>query len=234
MDVGERSNMEVDKDLNRIAEYLSVCLGKDEQAKKDLAFIGVKPAEISDEVKKEAKKAMDILKDNKKNPVERINSVLESVKNMHEKAPPQVGKYVLHSVRNRLSEALINYELESGRPSTLFGTKGWNRGILSHLNTSFSLEMFLSEDKKVALELKKLGVAEVPPVVKEAAKKAKDVLKNEKLKPKERALKAVDILMEPLLPTYSSDRKRKDIQELTPEIKSVIWQIADELATGAT
>lgn len=225
--------MEVDKDLDKIAEYLSVCLGRDEEAKKELAFFGVKPEDISEEVKKDVQKTMDTLKDTKKDPVERINTALEIIKDVHEKAPPSVGKYVLRSARNRLNEALINYNLEGGRPSALFGPKDWSRGLLSHLNTSYSLDLFISEDRTTIMDLKKLGVAEVPPVVRDAAKRAKDILKDDKLDPKERAVKAVDILMEPLLPTYSSDRSRKDIQELTPEVKGVIWHIADELATGA-
>jgi uncharacterized protein (UPF0147 family) len=225
--------MEVDKDLDKIAEYLSVCLGRDEKAKNELAFFGVKPEDISENVKKEVQRAIDALRDTRKDPVDRINTALEIIKDIHEKAPPAVGKYVLRSARNRLGEALVDYNLEGGRPSVLFGPKDWSRGLLSHLNTSYSLDLFISEDRKTIMDLKKLGVSEVPPTIREAARRAKDVLGDDKLDPKERAVKAVDILMEPLLPTYSGDRRRKDIQELTPEVKGVIWQIADELATGA-
>ncbi len=87
------------------------------------------------------------------------------------------------------------------------------------------------KDKKSLLNLKKLGISEVPPRIEEAAKKAKEVMGDNKLEPNDRAIKAIDILMEPLLPTYSSDRNRGDIQGLNIEIKSVIWHIANDLAT---
>lgn len=225
--------MEIDKDLDKIAEYLSIYMGRDEKAKKELAFYGVKPEDISEEAKKEAQKAIDVLKDTKKDPVERINTVLEIVKDLKKKAPQAVGKYVLQSVRNRLNEALDNYKLEGGRASAVVGDKPWSRGVLSHLSTPYSLDLFLSEDRRVVLERKKLGVTEVPPVVREVAKKAKTIMMDEKMDPKERAAKAAEALMEPLLPTYSGDRECKDIQELTPEVKGVLWQIASELAYGA-
>jgi uncharacterized protein (UPF0147 family) len=225
--------MEVDKDLDKIAEYLSVCLCRDEKAKKELVFFGVKPADISEALKKDVQKAIDTLRNTRKDPINRIDTALEIVKDVNEKAPSAVGKYILRSARNRLNEALMDYNFEGGRPSALLGTKDWSRGLLSHLNTSYSLDLFISKDRKTIIDLKKLGVSEVPSTIREAAKRAKDVMGNEKLEPKERAVKAVDILMEPLLPTYSGDRSRKNIQELTPEVKGVIWHIADELATGA-
>jgi hypothetical protein len=225
--------MEVDKDLDKIAEYLSVCLGRDEEARRELAFYGIKPGDITEEVKREVQRAVDILRDAEKDPVERINAASEIVKNLKKKAPKAVGKYVLNSASNRLNEALDDYKLEGGRASAVVGEKPWSRGVLSHLSTSYSLDLFLSEDRRVLLELKKLGIAEVPPVVREVAKKAKGIMLDKRLSPKERAAKAAEVLMEPLLPTYSGDRERREIQELTPEVKGVLWEIANELSSGA-
>lgn len=225
--------MGVEEDLDKVVEYLSICLGGDEKAVRELEFIGVKPDDISAEAKKKIEEAMAVLKDEKKPPLDRISAVSDMVKGLKGEVPKDVGKYILNSVGNRLNEIRDDIALEEGRPSALVGDKSWRRGVLYHLSTPYSLDMFLSDDRRVALELKKLGISEVPDVVKEAAKKAKSIMLDESLSPSERAIKAADVLMEPLLPTYSGDRTRKDIQELSPAVKGVIWQIANELAAGA-
>ena len=225
--------MGVDEELSIVAEYLSICLGGDEKAVRELEFIGVSPDEISAEAKEKVKEAIAVLRDEKSPPVERITAVSGIVKELKEKVPKGVSKYVLNSVSNRLKEIGDDINLEEGRPGVLVGDKPWRRGVLYHLSTPYSLDMFLTDDRRVLLELKKLGISEVPEVVKEAAKKAKDIMKDESMSPRERALKAADTLMEPLLPTYTGDRSRKDIQELSPAVKSVIWEIANELSSGA-
>lgn len=225
--------MGVDRDLEVIAGYLSVCLGRDEKAMEELVFYGVKPEDISEEVKKEVQRAVDILRDTGRDPAERINSVSEIIKNLKKKVPQAIIKYVLNSAGNRLNEVLDDYKLEGGRASSVVGEKPWSRDVLSHLSTPYSLDLFLSRDKRVLLELKKLGITEVPPVVREVAKRAKEIMADESLSPKERAVQAAEVLMEPLLPTYTGDRERRDIQELTPEVKSVLWEIANELSAGA-
>jgi uncharacterized protein (UPF0147 family) len=225
--------MGVDEELNKVAEYLSICLGGDDKAVRELEFIGVSPGDISEEAKDKVEKAVAILRDEKRPPLDRIAAVSDMVKELKGLVPKEVGKYILNSVGNRLNEIRDDIGLEEGRPGTLVGDKPWRRGVVYHLSTPYSLDMFLTDDRRVALELKKLGISEVPDVVREAAKKAKDIMGDESLSPRDRALKAADILMEPLLPTYTGDRTRKDIQELSPAVKSVLWQIANELVAGA-
>ena len=223
--------MEVDKDLDKIAKYLSVCLGLTDKDKNTLNSLGFKEENISNDVKKYIKQIIDTLRNTKKDPITRINTSLIILKNNQNKAPLPLEKFIIRPAKNRLNEVLFDYNLEGGRSSSLFRPKEWDSGVLNHLNTSYSLDLFLLKDKKSLLNLKKLGIIEVPPRIEEAAKKAKEVMGDKKLEPNDRAIKAIDILMEPLLPTYSSDRDREDIQELNIEIKSVIWHIANDLAT---
>ena len=225
--------MGVEEELDKVAEYLSICLGGDDKAVRELEFIGVSPDDISEEAKKKIDEAIAVLRDKEKTPLDRISTVSDMVKELKGAVPKEVGKYILNSVGNRLNEIRDDINLEEGRAGSLVGDKSWRRGVLTHPSTPYSLDMFLTDDRRVLLELKKLGISEVPAVVKEAAKKAKSIMKDESMSPGERAIKAADVLMEPLLPTYTGDRTRKDIQELSPAVKGVIWQIANELTSGA-
>jgi uncharacterized protein (UPF0147 family) len=225
--------MGVEEDLDIVAEYLSVCLGGDEDAVRELAFIGVKPGDIRSEDREDIRRAIAVLRNKNNPPIERISTASNMVKDLKEKVPREVGKYILNSVSKRLNEARDNYNLEGGRASSLVGDKPWRRGVLMHLATPYSLDMFLSSDRKVALELKKLGISEVPQAVKEVAEKARGIMDDKSLSPQKRAAEAANVLMEPLLPAYRGDRSRREIQELSPEVKGVLWQIANELAYGA-
>ena len=115
--------MEVDKDLDKIAKYLSVCLGLTDKDKNTLNSLGFKEEGISNDVKKYIKQIIDTLGNTKKDPITRINASLTILKNNQNKAPLPIEKYIIRSAKNRLNEVLFDYNLEGGRSSSLFNQR---------------------------------------------------------------------------------------------------------------
>jgi uncharacterized protein (UPF0147 family) len=90
-----------------------------------------------------------------------------------------------------------------------------------------TLDLLISDDSKTLKMLRKLGVLEVPPVIREAALKAKKVMEDSSLDERERATRAADILAETLQPAYFGGRNSPPIQH---ELKTVLWEIAHSLS----
>jgi uncharacterized protein (UPF0147 family) len=218
-----------DKDLRLIAENISIFIGKDKESKRILKQMGLTPEDISDELRDEVRKVGEILTDTEKDPVERIDAawgIVERLSNERD-VPANIRKLILGTALERLDTTRRNIRWEKGEESTM-------RDIGK---ISYSLDLFTKDDKKTKLMLKRLGITQVPKIVRQAALDAQAVMKDKKLTAKERALRAADILTAPLTPALTGKRLGdiKDVHkgQLQTEIKCVIWEIANDFTYRA-
>lgn len=215
----------IDNELKQIADNISIFINKDEETKRILKQMGLRTSDISDRLRREVKKASSILMDNKEDPKDRIDAVTNIVNrlNKSKEVPIKIRELILSNALKRLDDARSAIEWEETQASSL----------QSAAKISRNLDLFLSDSKENKLKLRKMGITEIPESIKKVARDAQEVLKDKKLDAKERAIRAADILMEPLQPVITGDRSRKDILELPHEIKSMLWEIANDFTYSA-
>ncbi len=205
----------IDRDLKSIARNIKVFTGKDDATKNVLTQMGLKFSDVSDVTRRQVEEAAVLLSAVDRDAAERISSARKIVQKLNEdkEVPTTIKKMILSTALNRLSDAESSFREKA-------------------VSEKYSLELFLSDDKKIQQKLKKMGIEEVPELVKKVAMEAQVVLNDKTLNEKERAIKAADVLMEPLQPAITGDRERKALM-LQNEIKSILWEIANDLTYEA-
>jgi uncharacterized protein (UPF0147 family) len=219
----------IDKDLKAIADNINVITGKDKGTEKILKQMGLTLDDISDNLREEIKKVSEILTDTNKDPIERIDSVwrpLEKLSN-DQNVPSNIRRLIFSTALRRLDDARMNIRWQKGEESTI-------RDIG---RMSYNLDLFINDDKKTQMKLRKLGIKEVPEEVRKVALEAKAIMDNKKLDAKERALRAADVLTSLMTPA-ALGKRLGDIREvhknqLQIEIKCILWEIANDLTYRA-
>ncbi len=214
----------VDKELEMIAENLKVFVGKDKETREMLRTMGLGIEDVPEAAREKVAQIESILKDRKKKPEERINraeAILAELQGM-EDLPAAIKKLIVEEAMRRLSVVRYNLDWVERQAKSIEAAK----------RISYSLDLFLNpEDREVKKKLRQIGIEEVPEHIREVAKRAKEVLEDRKLDARERALRAADILMEPLQPALYG--RRGEMEKLQHEIKCVLWEIANDFVMEA-
>ncbi len=219
----------IDRDLRLIAENLGVFIGKDKETKLVLKQMGLTFDDISKELREEIEKVMEILKDEKIDHVKRIDSVWDTVEGLSNdiNVPSNIRKMILSTALKRLEDARSN----------AMWAKGEREAMKEIGKITYSLDLFLNDDKKTKMILKRMGITEVPEIVRKVAKETKEIMNDKKLDRKERALRAAEMLTSPMTPGLTGKRLGdiRDVQkaQLQQEIKSVLWEIANDFTYQA-
>ncbi len=223
----------VQKDLELIGENLSVFIGKDKETERILKSMGLKFEDIPDEAREKVEEINKILRGEVK-PSKRAVKGEELVKEKIIRAqilldeleempnlPAAIKKLFIEEAQKRLLSVRERVDWMISQRAALESTKP----------LSYRLDLFLkTDDKQIQRQLKMLGITEVPEIVKDIAKRAKEALDDNTLTVKERALKAADILMEPLQPALTGNTEGLKLQH---EIKCVLWKIANDFVLQA-
>ncbi|WP_457554628.1 hypothetical protein [Candidatus Pyrohabitans sp.] len=214
----------VDKELEMIAENLKVFVGKDKETREMLRTMGLGIEDVPEAAREKVAQIESILKDREKKPEERINraeAILAELQGM-EDLPAAIKKLIVEEAMRRLSVVRYNLDWVERQAKSIEAAK----------RISYSLDLFLNpEDREVKKKLRQIGIEEVPEHIREVAKRAKEVLEDRKLDARERALRAADILMEPLQPALYG--RRGEMEKLQHEIKCVLWEIANDFVMEA-
>ena len=214
----------VDKELEMIAENLKVFVGKDKETREMLRTMGLGIEDVPEAAREKVAQIESILKERKKKPEERINraeAILAELQGM-EDLPAAIKKLIVEEAMRRLSVVRYNLDWVERQAKSIEAAK----------RISYSLDLFLNpEDREVKKKLRQIGIEEVPEHIREVAKRAKEVLEDRKLDARERALRAADILMEPLQPALYG--RRGEMEKLQHEIKCVLWEIANDFVMEA-
>jgi uncharacterized protein (UPF0147 family) len=214
----------VDRELEMIAENLKVFVGKDKETKEMLKTMGLTIEDVPEVAREKVAQIESVLKDNSKKPEERINQAEALLAELQvlEELPAAIKKLIIEEAMRRLSVVRYNLDWVERQAKSIEAAK----------RISYSLDLFLNpDDKEVKKKLRQIGIQEVPEFIREVAKRAKEVLEDRKLDARERALRAADILMEPLQPALYG--KRDDMEKLQHEIKCVLWEIANDFVMEA-
>jgi len=214
----------VDRELEMIAENLKVFVGNDKETQQMLKTMGLTVEDVPDAAREKVAQIEEILKDSKKSPEDRINqaeAILAELQAMEE-LPAAIKKLIVEEAMRRLSVVRYNLDWVERQAKSIEAAK----------RISYSLDLFLNpEDKEVKKKLRQIGIQEVPDFIREVAKRAKEVLDDRKLDARERALRAAEILMEPLQPALYG--RREEMEKLQHEIKCVLWEIANDFVMEA-
>ncbi len=219
----------IDKDLRLIAENLGVFIGEDKDTKQVLKLMGLTFEDISKELREETVKIMETLKNDEIDHVKRIDSVWDTIEGLSNdiNVPSNIRKMIFSTALKRLEDARSN----------AMWAKGEREAVKEIGKITYSLDLFLNDDKKTQMVLKRMGITEVPEIVKNAAKETKEIMNDKKLDRKERALRAAEILTGPMTPGRTGKRLGdiRDVQkaQLQQEIKSVLWEIANDFTYQA-
>ncbi|MFQ6105640.1 MAG: hypothetical protein ACE5NL_01035 [Candidatus Hydrothermarchaeaceae archaeon] len=213
----------VDRELKVIAGNIGVFIGRDASTDTVLKQMGLKQSNISATLRNNIKKVQDILLDTNTEPLERVESAkgMLSKLSKNKRVPSKIRDMILTTAIDRLEDIRDKIKLEKEPEKAEMAS------------ASYTLDLFLSDDKKTQLKLKKMGIVEVPEIVKQVAAEAQKVLQDKNLSERERATKAADVLMEPLQPAITGDRARTNILTLSHEIKTVLWEIANDFVYSA-
>lgn len=211
---------DVEKELETVAKNLKVFVGKGKGTEEALRHLGVAIEQIPESAGKEVRRAAKIL-EGKAEPSERASEVCEILGRLSddEKIPEKIRTTFIDTAMKRLGELR---GCEVPLPET-----GGIPGV------PYGLELFISDDKKVEMRRKRMGITAIPAIVREAAVRAQETLSDANLGERERAIQAADILMEPLQPAVFGTRDRKDLLELQNEVKCALWEVANALTCGA-
>lgn len=208
------------RELETVAKNLKVFIGKGKAAKEALQHLGVAIEQIPESARKEVRRAAKIL-GGKAAPSARASEVCEILGRLSddEKIPEKVRMTFIDTAMKRLGE-LKGCEIPLPEAGGIPGVP-------------YGLELFISDDKKVEMRRKRMGITAIPPVVREVAVRAQETLSDASLGETERAIQAADILMEPLQQAVFGTRDRKDLLELQHEVKCALWEVANALTCGA-
>ncbi len=223
----------VEKDLELIGENLSVFTGKDRETEKILKGMGLSFDDIPEEARQkveEIKEALAGKRKLKKGAVKKDEAIKDRILYAQElldeleempNLPVSIKKLFVEEAQRRLLSVRERVDWVVSQRVAIESTKP----------LSYNLDLFVKDDdKQIQRKLKMLGITQVPDFVKDAAKRAKEVLEDKTLTAKERALKAADILMEPLQPAIYGNMEGVKLQH---EIKCVLWEIANDFVVQA-
>ncbi len=213
-----------DRELSMIAENLKVFVGKDRETKEMLRTMGLKLEDIPDSAREKVGEVERVLKDASVPVGERISRAESLLAELQgdEQLPASIRRLIIEEAMRRLSVVRYSLDWVERQAKTIEAAK----------RISYSLELFLNpEDKAVQKKLRQIGIQQVPEHIREVARRAKEVLDDPRLDARERALRAADILMEPLQPALYGGRK--EMEELQQEIKTVLWEIANDFVLEA-
>lgn len=211
---------DVAQELKTVAKNLKVFIGKGKGTKEALQHLGVTIEQIPEITRTEVRRAAKIL-EGKAEPSKRVSEVCEILGRLSddEKVPEKIRTTFIDTAMKKLGE-LKGCDVQ---PPETGGIPG----------VPYGLEFFISDDKRVEMRRKRMGVMAIPAVVREAAVRAQETLLDASLGEKERAIQAADILMEPLQPAVFGTRDRKEFLELQHEVKCALWEIANALTSSA-
>ncbi len=213
-----------DRELSMIAENLKVFVGKDRETKEMLRTMGLKLEDIPDSAREKVGEVERVLKDASVPVGERISRAESLLAELQgdEQLPASIRRLIIEEAMRRLSVVRYSLDWVERQAKTIEAAK----------RISYSLELFLNpEDKAVQKKLRQIGIQQVPEHIREVARRAKEVLDDPRLDARERALRAADILMEPLQPALYGGREK--MEELQQEIKTVLWEIANDFVLEA-
>jgi uncharacterized protein (UPF0147 family) len=179
--------------------------------------MGLSLNDVSDDTRDAVSRAAGFLGDEKLGTGERIDGgegVLKKL-NRDEGVPLKIRELVIATALERLAK--VRKRLRGSETSIV-------AGVMTFQPT---LDLLISDDNRTLKMLRKLGVREVSPGIREAALRAKKALEDESLDKRERATRAADILAETLQPDYFGGRNLPPIQQ---ELKTVLWEIAHALS----
>ncbi len=223
----------VEKDLELIGENLSVFTGKDKETEKILKGIGLNFDDIPEEARQKVEEIKEVLagkKKLKKGTVKKdevikdkiiyATELIEELEEMPD-LPVSIKKLFLEEAQKRLLSVRERVEWAVSQRVAMEGTKP----------LSYTLDIFIKENEKDnQKKLKMLGIGKVPDFIREAAMRAKEVLEDKTLTARERAIKAADVLMEPLQPAIYGNMEGVKLPE---EVKYVLWEIANNFVVQA-
>ena len=209
----------IKRELNLVADNIRVFIGKDKETEKILKNMNLSLEDISDDVRKKVEKASKILKDTKKSAKDRIKEamkILEELKRS-ENVPAVIRNLIISNAINRLREKKKNLEWKEMQEEVLEDVE----------KITADLNLLISDDRKTKIILRNMGIEEVPPAIRELAKRAKETLEDRRLDAYERATRAADILVEPLQPAIYGEKE--EYKNLQPELRGLLWEIAFNL-----
>jgi uncharacterized protein (UPF0147 family) len=215
----------IDRDLEILSKNLLVYVGKGKETREILKQMGLEVSDITEGTRKETRKAAEILKDTQKQPMKRIvetERILEKLAK-DTTVPAKIRELILVTALSRLEDCRRALEWKTGEDAA----------AASLQELPFGLELFLSEEKKVQLRRKRMGIHTVPDVVKEAAAEAQRILNDRRLDSREKAIQAADRLMEPLQPAVYSSRDLSAFDALENPVRWALWEIAHHLTEKA-
>lgn len=224
---------EIDKELETIGRNILVFIGRGEVTRNVLKQMKLAQKDISEPLKKEVRRIAALLSDGKKDAGARIEEARAALEKLSKSksTPKKISEMILTHAIKRLEEANARLAPKPKAAPKAKEVPGVVR--ISAGRVTYDLNIFLSEDSKTRLALKKLGITEIPERVRSLAKEAQAMLGDAKLGEKERMIRAADLLMQPMQPAIFGTRERKEIETLQHEIKCMLWEIANNLVVKA-
>lgn len=203
----------ITKELNIIAKNIRVFIKKNKLTREVLKNMGLKPEDISDDIRSTVEEAAGALTDESVSAGERIDRAQKILSKLQrdENLPGKIKEMIISNALERLETAKT--ALEKPEHAVVGGV----------IRLEPTLDLLVYEDQKTLKQLRSFGVTEVPEFVREAAKKAKKILEDDSLADGERRTLAADVLAELLQPGYF---RGEGIPEIPHKLKLVLWEIA--------
>jgi uncharacterized protein (UPF0147 family) len=201
------------RELGTIAKNIKVFTGKNNLTREILKNMGLTLEDIHDDVRDLVNEAANFLTDKGLPERERVSKGEKILSQLleDEGIPAKIREMIIATALERLEA--VKASLKNPRQKVVAGV----------MTLHPTLNLLIYRDEKTLKQLRKFGVAEVPEVIRDAARKAKEVLEDESLVEEERARIAADMLAELLQPGYFRGR---DVPEVPHELKLVLWEIA--------
>lgn len=207
----------ISKELGIIAKNIRVFIGKNKLTQDVLQNMGLTFEDITDEVREKVKEASQALTNEKiseKERVTRAEKILTELRN-DESVPVKIREMIISTALERLDT--VKNAIENPQQTIVAGV----------MKLQPTIDLLVYDDEKTLRQLRKFGVTEVPQFVREAARKAKEILEDESKPEGMRNKMAADVLAELLQPGYFRGR---DFPEIPHNLKLVLWEIAYSLS----
>ncbi len=207
---------DIESTLEAIPKKIKFLTKKDKETEEAIKGLNLKLEDIPDKLVENMKKLSEICLNKELSLEERIKKAKELIDDSIKISPKALSEKVLKLRLKEIQEAEAKYELIKFK-------KYLKEDAIA------PLELLISDDPKIKLILKNMGIKEIPKKIRELALEAKKILEDESIPIRERVAKASELLVQPLLPAlYDIGKEFKD---LPIELKGLLWEIAYELNT---
>ena len=205
---------DIENILETIPKKIEFLTKKGKELDEAIKGLKLSSKDIPDELIKKMKELSEICLKKELPIEERINKAKKIIEESIKISPKILVEKVLNLRLKEIQDAEAKYELIKFK-------KYLKEDAIA------PLELLISDDPKIKLILKNMGIKEIPKKIRELAIEAKKILEDESIPINERVSRASELLVQPLLPALYD--VGKELRDIPIELKGLLWEIAYEL-----